>query len=57
MKLKNQNVNEDGTTMLKNIASADEEIAIQAKKEKVDEEPIEEKKPVKKVRNASKKDK
>lgn len=55
MKLKNQNVNEDGTVMLKNIASADEEIATQAKKEKVDEEPIEEKKPVKKARTASKK--
>lgn len=55
MKLKNQNVNEDGTMMLKNIASADEEIAIQAKKEKVDEEPIEEKKPIKKARNVSKK--
>lgn len=55
MKLKNQNVNADGTMMLKNIASTDEENpTVEVKVTPIKEEPVKTETPVRKAKNAKK---
>ena len=52
MKLKNQNVNADGTMMLKNIASTDEEMPTEKTKVAPAEvEPVKTETPVRKAKN------